>query len=148
MRIKKTSETRALAGNIVNASSESQNSTYSCDYLNGTLLWENSSPTSNFASQDMNLSSSDYDFFEIIFKIDKSSNMMVSSGRLPKGTGAYLNIVTGASSGVISRFRQITYSADNKLVAGAGRQAIGSTAVADNNEMIIPVYVVGYNKLF
>lgn len=34
MRIKKTSETRALAGNIVNAYSESQNSTYSCDYLN------------------------------------------------------------------------------------------------------------------
>lgn len=35
MRIKKTSETRALAGNIVNAYSESQNSTYSCDYVNG-----------------------------------------------------------------------------------------------------------------
>ena len=32
--IRKTSETRALAGNIVNAYSTSQNSAYSCDYLN------------------------------------------------------------------------------------------------------------------
>lgn len=37
--IRKTSETRALAGNIVNAYSESQNSTYSCDYVNNMMSY-------------------------------------------------------------------------------------------------------------
>ena len=34
MRIKKTSNTRALAGKVVNVNSESTTDTYSCDYIN------------------------------------------------------------------------------------------------------------------
>ena len=47
MRIKKTSETRALAGKVVNTNSNSTTDTYSCDYINkldkvGKLLWSGS----------------------------------------------------------------------------------------------------------
>ena len=40
MRIKKTTETRALAGTVVNTYSESQTSAYSCDYMNWKTLAE------------------------------------------------------------------------------------------------------------
>lgn len=43
MRIKKTSNTRALAGKVVNTNSNSTIDAYSCDYLNGTVLYENQS---------------------------------------------------------------------------------------------------------
>ena len=92
----------------------------------------------------MNLSSSDYDCYEIIYKLDKSSSQTFSTGKTIKGSGTYLQVATGASSGAITRFRNITYSSNTKLVAGNGRQAIGTSAVADNNEMCIPIYIIGY----
>lgn len=49
--IRKTSETRALAGNIVNAYSESQNSAYSSEYINGNLIDETSYTISGVSSR-------------------------------------------------------------------------------------------------
>lgn len=42
MRIKKTSETRALAGNIVNAYNDSQTSAYSTEYINDMMDYSTS----------------------------------------------------------------------------------------------------------
>lgn len=41
MRIKKTSETRAVAGKILNVNSGSTTDTYSCDYMNKELYYKN-----------------------------------------------------------------------------------------------------------
>ena len=96
----KVKPTRVLASTVVNAYNESTENAYSCDYSNkafgGKILWTNESPTSNFASQDMNLSSSDYDCYEIIYKLDKSSSQTFSTGKTIKGSGTYLQVATGA----------------------------------------------------
>lgn len=41
MRIKKTSNTRAIAGKVVNVASESTTDAYSCDYVNDLIVTDN-----------------------------------------------------------------------------------------------------------
>ena len=135
--IRKTSETRALAGNIVNAYSESQNSTYSCDYLNGTLLWTNPSPTSSFASQNITLSSDDYDVLEIFFSVTNSSIQIKSTKGL-KGQNLILEFYDGyGSKGAI---RPINYTNDTTLAVQ--NSFYNSTSGSAN--YCIPLYVIGY----
>ena len=60
MRIKKTSETRPIAGTVVNAYSESQTSAYSCDFINDVLLYDNSSGTTGNVTLSENASNFRY----------------------------------------------------------------------------------------
>lgn len=153
MRIKKTSETRALAGNIVNAYSESQNSAYASKYCNeafgGTILWTNPSPTSDFASQTVNLSSSDYDFYEIIYieGTGTLSSVAISSGKTPKGKNTILDFIVGLESGANMqyRWREVAYNTDTKLdFAGGISKAFNATTLIQRNDNAIPLYVIGY----
>lgn len=45
MRIKKISQTRPVQAEVVNTYSTSQENAYSCDYVNGKVLYENASGT-------------------------------------------------------------------------------------------------------
>ena len=148
MRIKKTSETRALAGNIVNAYSESQNSAYSSKYCNeafgGTVLWTNPSPTSNFDGQNIALNSSDYDCYEIIYKVYKTEDYYINSGRTPKGHGKRIMQIAGTNNeGPYNYIRDITYNSDTSLTIGACN-VYWASSTTTNNAQMIPVYVIGY----
>ncbi len=134
MRIKKTSETRALAGNIVNAYSESQNSTYSCNYVNenfGELIWTNigftSMTTKNVAGDFSNYSS-----FKIAYFIDNNaSQILTKTGN--KGVNISLTYSTNYS-------RQIA-SSESTITIGDGYY---NGAV--NNNAIIPAFIIGYKS--
>ena len=141
-QIKKTSETRALAGNIVNASNNSQTSAYSCKYANehfgGTLLWSNSNTSSSFNAQDV-LTDDSYDCIEIIFCYGTSGDMY-SSGKLFKGERTTLTIPY-YNSGFYTRTRKITYKNDGN---GTCTFEAGYLNATSNNAVCIPFYIIGY----
>ena len=142
--IKKTSETRALAGNIVNAYSKSQKSTYSCDYLNGKLLWANPNPTSSFAPQTITLNSDDYDVYEVFYKVESSSSSIKSEKSI-KGYGCWLEQSRAESSGGSTcRMRNITYTNATTLVVDIGWSSTGTSNRTQLDSSLIPIYIIGY----
>lgn len=94
------------------------------------LLWENSDPTSAFASQTITLASGDYDL--LIF-VGRDSGYIIST-ICPKGLNALLNAVVGN----LRSNRLCTYISDTSYIIGQGYDA---TVV--NNDRSIPVAVYG-----
>jgi len=146
--IRKTSETRPLGATVVNAYDNSQINAYSTQYCNqafgGTILWTNANPISAYAGGDIDLDSSNYDMYEIIYKPYNNQSIAMNTGKIPKGLGTTLIFNAGNSTnGPYVYRRDISYSSDTKLSAGTATEAFGSTNQANNN-MCIPIYVVGY----
>ena len=111
---------------------------------NKKILWTNSSPTSNFAAQDITLNSSDYDCYEIIFLNNMGEDLYYNTGKIPKGHGCRLVECYSGGSGAAMRTREVNYSSATQLEFKAGRYAYGTTAAIDNNATCIPLYVIGY----
>lgn len=79
MRIKKTSNTRAIAGKVVNVESDSTTDAYSCDYVNGAIRKSKNETLSNEANIDNITSSGVYGIFN-------------ATGTLPSGYTSDNNI--------------------------------------------------------
>lgn len=141
MKIKKKSQSVGVLGKILNIFSNSDKDTYSCNYVNGLagkILWTNPNPTIAFESQTINLSSDDYDFYEIIITptINTVDNYVEVVKGL-KGKGTYLKYFT--SDGNIYR-RKVDYVDDIKLTIENPTTSNGTL----DNINIIPLYVIGY----
>ena len=112
--------------------------------LNGAILWTNPNPTSAFAAQNIVLSSSDYDMYEIVYEGYINGLTYYNSGKLPKGKGTALMAVGGDTSyGPYVYNRVINYINDTTLAADVCKQSYGSTSVTLNT-LNIPIYVIGY----
>lgn len=136
MRIKKVSQTTPTQSQIVDGYSTSTADGYSCNYvngLNGKILWTNSNPTSDFASQTITLSSDDYDMLEIIYMTFNTNNQ-TSSVKIPKGYNS--RIITSLSSGTVYT-RDYTYNSDTSYT-------IGNTTGSGNDSNLYPLYIIGY----
>lgn len=101
-----------------------------------TKLWENPSPTVDFAAQDITLSSSDYDLLLVQARYSTSYE-----GLCPSAIGMQGYIVFPEySSGVKSRYRRYTANANDKT-------ELGFTDAKDNgvtaNNLLIPTAVYG-----
>lgn len=135
--------------NIVNSYSTSTQDGYSCKYVNektGILLWENQSPTSSFAGQDVNLNSSDYNYLEIYYKFSNGSNQPMKSDRAIKGYNMRLmssSTFGGQGGGEMAR-RDVTYVNATKLTFGDGIYQKGTTETTGQNQYAIPVIIIGY----
>lgn len=103
--------------------------------LDGAILWENQSPSSGFTSQNITLSSSDYDLLEIYTKQAKG-NLRAQSTRIPKGYDGML--YTEYDDGTIAR-RLATRVSDTQYTIGSVQSTAGY-----NDDNVIPIYVVGY----
>lgn len=118
--------------------------------LRGTILWENSNKSSSFATQTITLSSSDYDLYEIIFRISSNSSAgddysrCVSSGLLLKGYGTRASVTYAGSHGVNVDSRVVTASTNTTLEFASGYSATGTTAWVQNDYLMTPLYVIGY----
>lgn len=135
--IRKTSETRALAGTVVNTYSESQTSAYSCNYVNPKLLWANPNPTSSFSNQNITLSSSDYDMLLVIYE-QSTNNRRLMSQIVPKGeTIRLFGVGYGTEPQAI--FRNIDYTDSTTLAVGS---CLNNNST--DNSANIPLYVIGY----
>lgn len=107
--------------------------------VNGTILWENPLPTSDFTEQDITLSSSDYDCYEVIYKQNTNTNRALNTGKIPKGYGAVLNEALTSS-----HYRAINYNSDTSLHISSGVNVApyGNPVVADSQ--CVPLYIIGY----
>lgn len=93
------------------------------------ILWQNSNPNTSFASQDITLSSSDYDELIWIFDTYVGSGLNITCNSL-KGFG--VRATASNSSGSSTLVRSINRSSDTTFTVGDG---YNSNAV-DNNSMI------------
>jgi hypothetical protein len=96
----------------------------------GKILWTNPSPTSDFASQTIILSSDDYDMLEIFYH---TFNNQVGSSRIFKGKGT--RIITSISNGTVY-MRIIDYVDDTHFFA--------SNIYGGSNGNLKPLYIIGY----
>lgn len=111
------------------------------------VLWENSSPTSSFAAQNITLNSDEYDFYEIIFNQVTSVDYYMSSGIIPKGHGTRLTAMFVANGGVGGRTRIVDYADDTTLAVQVGRLvSTGQTTITNDNSACIPIAVLGYRR--
>lgn len=113
------------------------------------VLWENSSPTVEFKAQTINLKENSYKYF-LIFARTSTSNSTIHSqiirakdsfhlsqhGTYTPSGNAYLDFVY--RNYCSSTQKSITFS-------DAKNFNTSSTAVATNNNNLIPVQVVGFN---
>lgn len=117
-------------------------------FINGKRLWTNANPNTSFGSQQIALSSSDWDMIEIIANSWNTSGYRnYVSVKLPKGISGILqsNFETNANTMYFAS-RVITYNDTTHLTFGKGRGVDGSDtgSIHDNNDVLIPVYVIGY----
>lgn len=154
MRIRKTSQTTPVQAEIVNGYSTSTTNGYSCDYVNntfktkGTVLWTNPNPTSAFDSQTIILSTSNWDYCEIIYKnymdSDTFESQRVYRNYIPSELGGtfYYNgfLYTGT--------RKITSQNDGAILGFGYAQGIklGDTVLAADTKWIVPLKIIGYKE--
>lgn len=120
---------------------------YNAAYINNQvkLLWTNQSPNSSFASQDIQLSSNDYDVLEFIYKPFGTDNNLLSSKTI-KGKGANLQTLYKDGTKMDIVFRTATYVNDTTYTISTGNivQAPGTANIFTTNSQCIPLYVIGY----
>lgn len=104
--------------------------------LNGSILWENESPTSAFATQTIALNNSNYDLVVWIVKRQKDQDLCVPSVISKKGLGGF---VMGTASDGTTRRRGILYNSD--ISFSIGDSTSGSGVV--DNDSLIPIYAIG-----
>lgn len=130
---------------ITNQYSEATDKGYSCNYLNGKILWTNSSPNSVFAPQDITLNSSNYNYLEIYFKSFTDQNI-IKSIKVEKGQNALLDCSFFFQNSTYIGTRIIEYTNDTTLHANSGRRIIQNAQIvnSEDNGWIVPTKIIGY----
>ena len=103
----------------------------------GTLLWTNNSPSSSFGSQTITLSESldDYDCYEIIFRQSTTDVRLMTTGKIPVGSGTIMSWSTS-----LNFYRPTaTTVSGNTITFEEGKNTNGT----DNNRTI-PIYIIAY----
>lgn len=104
-------------------------------------LWTNSSPTSAFVSQDITLSSSDYDFLLFVVRVGSGSNRQFSA-ITSKGSGVIMSYTVDN----YMRSRLAEYTNDTKYAVADAVSSTGGATAQTNNNACIPVAVYGIKK--
>lgn len=99
-------------------------------------LWTNPNPTVAFASQNITLSSSDYDYLLVVCKYRTDLNWQISQ-LCEKGASALVSYVAGGSM----MYRQFFYSTDTSYSVGDGYLGNGT-----DNGRTIPIAIYGIKK--
>ena len=139
-------ESATYYGNsISNTYGTSQTIGYSQEYLNGKILWTNSSPNSVLAPQDITLNSSNYNYLEIYFKSFTDQNIMKSI-KVEKGQNAVLDCSFFFNNTIFIGTRVIEYKNDTTLYVNSGRKIIQNAQIinGEDNGWIIPTKIIGY----
>lgn len=73
MRIKKVSQSSGLIANVSNTYSTSETDTYSCDYINGKVIYDNSNGTSTDFALDSTINN--YRYIEVYYRTNDANSM-------------------------------------------------------------------------
>ena len=148
-----TGEISNRVSEITNEYSTSTGIGYSANYVNNMrkVLWTNSSPTSNFISQNVAIEDmSSYDYYEIIYKIWTGSNYQHSTGLIQKGASAFLSGIEITPSSNVGAYqsRKVDYNSSTELhfndcyVENVYTNA--STTISTSNNIMIPMQIIGH----
>ena len=109
------------------------------------VLWTNSNPTSDIANAtNFNLSSSNYNYYEIIYNLSTSgTNISITTGKIPKGKGTILSVVTSGATSFSGSQRNITYTNDTTLSSGQP-YSFNNTSRTIDASVLIPIIILGY----
>lgn len=104
--------------------------------LNAKKLWENPDPTIAFPAQTIELSTLDFDVYEIFYKYISSSNQ-ISNVRSFKNCGSFLNLIDSGNNGAV---RSINWISPNKLQINNANYYTHNV----QNNVLVPVAVYGH----
>ncbi len=109
-----------------------------------TKLWENPDPTSDFAAQNITLTSDDYDFllWDAIHKKDAFHLTFL----VHKGSSVVLNLTANGSNSSITRQRNASYVSDTVYSIGEGYTQDANSSRTKDNTLLIPHQVYGIKK--
>lgn len=113
--------------------------------LNATpyTLWQNSSPTSSFASQTITLNDNinNYSYIEIIYRHDATYGRMLSTGKIPAGMTAMLMLMRH-----YNYFRLVENATGTTMNVGncSYFSQYGNTSTTQSNDYCIPYRIIGY----
>lgn len=137
---------------ITNNYSTSTKDGYSCDYVNNNyfsykVLWENPNPTSSFASQNITLNSSDYNYISIEYCLFGGSGyrQAMATGKMAYSTNGYKLDFTDfhGTRGIVGYTRTITpLSKTSYSVSDA--TAFWSVGTETSNNHALPLKIIGY----
>ena len=108
--------------------------------LKGTILWTNPSPSNNWTSANVILSSSDYDLLEWYFRSSTTTPNLLVPLKTPKGQSGSMIYYNPGANAVGHRF--ILRVDDTKYTVDTYVNIYGSGG--DTGNRLIPMYVVGY----
>lgn len=111
-------------------------------YVDGTLLWTNSSPTKSFSNQTISLSNLNYDYYKIIFKSKNDEDRWFTIELMANHT-TLLTYNADNDSGLYTYLREVT-SNSTGFVFGTAR-TVRYNSRSNDDERCIPMYIVGYN---
>lgn len=109
----------------------------------GKILWTNSNSASEFSPQTINLSSDDYDCYEILYRVATTGNTYLNTGKIPKGSGTALIFISGGNSETPIRTRSVNYISDTSFEVRPLYTGSTNTTTINNN-YCIPYMVIGY----
>lgn len=110
--------------------------------ITGTILWTNSSPTSDFSPQNITLSSDDYDVLEFFYGYD-TSGVRVVSERTIKGNGVQFDAYSIVVPTRAWRRRAEFVSNTSYSIGNCTRMEYNQTSYNENG-YCVPLYVIGY----
>jgi len=112
------------------------------------ILWTNSTPGNSFSEQNIPLSSTKYDFYEILFACTSTAEdslRVVSSGKIKKGYGSRCSYSYAGSGGVNVKSRVIDYISESSIKFYDCFSSVGTTAYSQSNSNMIPLQIIGYD---
>lgn len=117
--------------------------------LKPVTLWTNPSPNSNFGSQNITLSSSDYNYLEIYYYDWNDSSVdykNVSCQKILKGYNTTLSCMFNYSGQAYAGLRRCTRTSDTVYnIQGCYTIIDGSRYAVNNNDALcVPIKIVGY----
>lgn len=145
MKIKKIANSVGLVGNVTNEYSESKQDSYACDFINGTVLYDNEEGTTGNIT--LSETSANFRYLEIFYgKASTNTSVKIFN---PNGKLASLNLLYKAGTNTIQNtYKEITVSGANISVTNSGFINVTTGTNAVNSSMddpsIIIYRIIGY----
>ena len=112
------------------------------------VLWTNPSPNAEFGSQNITLSSSDYDYLEVLYTAQGSNEQYIkSTGKIPKGKDIKIDdiYIQHSNTNTIRIYsRLLSYTNATTFSVNSARYASSFTSSEANNNFAIPYKIIGH----
>ena len=115
--------------------------------LEGTVLWTNANPISDFVAQNISVDLTNYDKYEIIYYSSKGDMLALSTGILPKiGNGTKLAMFYNAMDNHFYTTREVDFISSGLGFYDAIFESFTGGGQGTSNNRLIPLYIIGYKS--